>query len=145
MLPVNAGYIRNKNRLDERENLWHLALAAEVEVFRKTKLVANMGMDRNTDRTSNTDPAFIPGGVIYSLSENIDLDAGIKGGLNRPETDLTILTGIAVLKAGRIEEPYSPARAGREYAPCCGSMLIDETHFFLIKPLILKIEMAYHG
>lgn len=41
------------------------------------------------------DPAFILGGLIYSISKNLDIDFGIKGGLNKPETDYAILAGIA--------------------------------------------------
>jgi hypothetical protein len=42
---------------------------------------------------SNTHPAFIPGGFIYSLSESLDADFGVNGGLNKPETDYSILAG----------------------------------------------------
>ncbi len=93
---LNFGYIRNENKHDERKNLWHASLASEVEVLKDTKLVANIGVERNPDRESNTHPAFILGGVVYSISENIDIDFGVKGGLNKPETDLTFLAGIAL-------------------------------------------------
>ncbi len=93
---LNLGYIRNENKHDERKNLWHASLASEVEVLKDTKLVADIGVERNPDRESNTHPAFILGGVIYSISENIDIDFGVKGGLNKPETDLTFLAGIAL-------------------------------------------------
>jgi hypothetical protein len=33
--------------------------------------------------------------LIYSINENFNIDVGIKGGLNKPETDLTFLAGIA--------------------------------------------------
>ena len=52
-------------------------------------------MERNPDKTSNLDPAFILGGLIYSISKNFDVDFGIRGGLNKPETDYAILAGIA--------------------------------------------------
>ena len=44
-------------------------------------------MERNPDKTSNTHPAFILGGLIYSILESIAIDVGVKGGLNKPETD----------------------------------------------------------
>jgi hypothetical protein len=56
--------------------------------------VVNIGVERNTDRTSHKNPAFILGGFIYSITKNFDLDIGIKGGLNKLETDLTILAGM---------------------------------------------------
>lgn len=91
---LNLGYIRNENKHDERKDLWHVSLAGETEVLKDLKLVANIGAERNPDKSSNTHPAFILGGIIYTLSERIDIDFGIKAGLNKPETDLSILAGL---------------------------------------------------
>lgn len=95
----NIGYIRNeyKLRADEdanRKDLWHVSLASQVEVAKNLKAVANIGMQRNTDKSSDTYPAFLLGGFIYSITENLDVDFGIKGGLNKPETDITYLAGV---------------------------------------------------
>jgi hypothetical protein len=92
---LNLGYARNENKFDERKDIWHASLASEVEVVENLKVVANIGVERNTDEASSTHPAFILGGLIYSLSENFDIDFGVKGGLNKPETDCSILAGIA--------------------------------------------------
>jgi hypothetical protein len=97
----NLGYMRNEYKLREdresnRKDLWHVSLASELEVVKSFKLVGNLGMERNPEKASTTHPAFILGGVIYSISENLDIDFGIKGGLNKPETDFTILAGIAL-------------------------------------------------
>jgi len=92
----NLGYLRNENKADERKNLWHASLAGEAEILKDLKVVANIGVERDPDKGSNSNPAFILGGVIYSLSENIDIDFGIKGGLNKTETDLTFLAGMAL-------------------------------------------------
>lgn len=92
---LNLGYIRNENKADERENLWHASIAAQVEAVKDLNVVANIGIERNTDSLVNTHPAFILGGIIYSLSETIDIDFGIKAGLNKPETDYSLLAGIA--------------------------------------------------
>jgi hypothetical protein len=40
-------------------------------------------------------PAFILGGVIYSITESLDIDFGIKAGLNDVETDYAFLAGLA--------------------------------------------------
>jgi hypothetical protein len=95
----NVGYVRNEYKLqtDEdasRKDIWHVSLASQVEVVKDLNLVANIGMERNPDKTSNTNPAFILGGFIYSVADNLDLDFGIKGGLNKPETDISYLAGI---------------------------------------------------
>ncbi len=95
----NVGYIRNEYKLqaDEdanRKDIWHVSLASQVEVVKDLKAVANIGLERNPDKTSNTNPAFILGGFIYSVTDNLDLDFGIKSGLNKPETDKSYLAGI---------------------------------------------------
>jgi hypothetical protein len=92
---LNLGYIRNKNKIDERTDIWHASLASEVEVIKDLKAVANIGIERNPERTSDGHPAFILGGLIYSVSENFDIDFGVKRGLNKPETGYAILVGIA--------------------------------------------------
>ena len=41
-------------------------------------------------------PAFLLGGLIYSVTQNFDIDAGVKWGLNDVETDTTWLAGVAL-------------------------------------------------
>jgi hypothetical protein len=91
---LNLGYKRNENKLDEREDIWHASLATRVEAVKDFNVVADIGIETNPEKSSNTHPAFILGGIIYSISENLDVDLGIKGGLNKPETDYSILAGI---------------------------------------------------
>jgi hypothetical protein len=98
---LNLGYMHNEYKLEadkdaNRKNIWHASLAAEAEIVNDLKVVGNIGIERNSDKTSNTQPAFILGGLIYSISENIAVDVGVKAGLNKPETDLTFLAGIAI-------------------------------------------------
>jgi hypothetical protein len=98
---LNLGFMHNEYKLEadkdeNRQDIWHASLASQVEVMKDLTAVANIGIERNPDKTSNTHPAFVLGGLIYSVSENFDIDIGIKGGLNKPETDLTFLAGIAV-------------------------------------------------
>ncbi len=90
----NAGYIRNNNAIDERKDIWHLSLAGTYDIIDGLKIVGNVGMERNPDRDSGTDPAFFLAGLIYSISKDIDIDAGIKLGLNEAETDYTIAMGL---------------------------------------------------
>ena len=97
----NLGYTRNEYKLREdkeasRKDIWHVSFASEVEVVKNLKLVGNIGIERNPEKASSRHPAFILGGFIYSISENIDVDVGVKGGLNKPETDLTFLVGMAL-------------------------------------------------
>ena len=39
-------------------------------------------------------PAYILGGFIYSVKENFDIGIGVKGGLTKPETDISVRGGI---------------------------------------------------
>lgn len=95
----NLGYIYNRYKLQadkdaNRNGIWHVSIASEVEVVKDLKVVANIGMERDPDKTSNTHPVFILGGLIYSVTENFDIDVGIKGGLTKPETDYSVLAGV---------------------------------------------------
>lgn len=91
---LNLGYKRNENKVDERKDIWHASLASRVEVIKDLNVVADIGIETNPDKSSNTYPAFVLGGIIYSMLENFDIDFGVKGGLNKPEVDYSILAGI---------------------------------------------------
>lgn len=92
---ANLGIIRNENKADEQKNLWHASLATTYEIIKDLKLVGNFGMERNADKAADNDPGFIIAGVICSVAENIDLDAGVKYGLSSSETDLSVMAGAA--------------------------------------------------
>ncbi|MBN1548540.1 MAG: transporter, partial [Syntrophaceae bacterium] len=79
---------------DERKELWHASLAMEYSVLEKLRLVANIGADRNEDKSSQTNPGWIIGGIVYSLTDYLDLDAGVKAGLNDVAPDYSLLAGL---------------------------------------------------
>ncbi|MFA5353919.1 MAG: transporter [Thermodesulfovibrionales bacterium] len=91
----NLGYGRNENKVGEKEDIWHASLAGEIEAAKDLKLVGNLGVETNPDEGSDSVPAFAIAGLIYSLSENLDLDLGLKCGITKPETDITLLYGLA--------------------------------------------------
>lgn len=93
-LHFNVGYTRNENKIDEKRNLWQASLAATVEVVKGLKIVGDVGIGSDTNRNLNIPNAFILGGLIYSVSENFDIDLGVKGGLTKPAEDYVLLTGI---------------------------------------------------
>lgn len=92
---LNLGYIRNENKANERKDLWRASAAVAAKAAEDLTLVANIGIERNPDGNANTHPAFVLAGFIYSLTDNIDIDAGIKAGINEPETDYAVLAGLA--------------------------------------------------
>lgn len=93
---LNMGYLRNENDFDERRDLWHVSLATEYALAESWRLVANIGQERNPDKESEVNPAFILGGVICSITEDFDVDLGVKAGLNDVEADYALLAGIAL-------------------------------------------------
>jgi hypothetical protein len=93
---LNLGYKRNENQADEREDIWHASLAGEYRIIKNLKLVANIGQERNPDKSSIINPAFLLGGFIYSVREDLDLDLGIKAGLNDAEARITCLAGMVI-------------------------------------------------
>ncbi len=92
----NLAYIRNDNRVDEKKNLWHASFAATVDVMKDLKLVGDIGIDTNPDSASTDPPAYILGGLIYSLRKNLDIGLGLQGGLTKSETDITVRGGITL-------------------------------------------------
>jgi hypothetical protein len=94
---LNLGYIYNdaNPKLDQQKNLWHASLAAGVEVAKNLKIVGNIGIQKTEEKAPDADNrAFALGGLIYSLSEHLDLDAGVKFGLSKTEPDYSILAGL---------------------------------------------------
>lgn len=98
---LNAGYFRKEYGLEpdrqaNRNDIYLASLSALAEVFKNLQLAAEVCMVSNNDGTSGAWPAFATAGAIYSLRENIDIDLGIKQGLNEPATDLTLLAGFSM-------------------------------------------------
>jgi hypothetical protein len=96
----NIGFTHNEYKLEEesdntRKDIWHASLAAEMNLAENLRGVANIGIETSDEPHAENHPAFLLGGLIYSLSDDLDLDLGIKTGLNDAETDTTLLAGIA--------------------------------------------------
>ena len=91
---ANVGYTRNENRVGDRKDLWLVSAASTYEVVKDLKLCADIGTVTNTDTTSEVEPLYLLGGVIYSVSEDLELSFAFKHGLNDPETDWSLLPGI---------------------------------------------------
>ncbi|MDA8433788.1 MAG: transporter [Nitrospiraceae bacterium] len=91
---LNLAYIRNNNTGDDRDDLWHASLATTVDVAKGLKIVGDLGVATNPEGSSDTPPAYVLGGVIYSVSENFDAGLGLKAGLTKPEADVAVRGGI---------------------------------------------------
>ncbi|MCG8341572.1 MAG: transporter [Chlorobiales bacterium] len=100
-LHLNLGYTRNAFSLDEdgmflQKDIWHASFAGEINVTADMVGVCNVGVETNPEKGTDDHPAFILGGLIYSITSDFDVDAGVKWGLSDAETDTTWLTGIAL-------------------------------------------------
>jgi len=96
IIHINLGYLRNENKANEIEDVWHASIAGEFGAFENLRFVANTGVENNTDKECRINPAFVLAGLVYSPAEYIDLDIGFKYGLNSPETDYTVLGGLTL-------------------------------------------------
>jgi hypothetical protein len=97
----NLGYNHNEYRLDavstaSRTNIWRASMAAELNATDKLRAVGDIGIQTNQDKSVSTHPAFILCGLIYGVSDNADLDIGIKDSLNDAETGTTLLAGVTM-------------------------------------------------
>jgi len=98
---INAGYIRNEYKLETdkestRKDLWHFSVAGTYEIVENLQLIANTGIEKNSDMNSKIDPAFALAGLIWAVTKNFDVDMGFKMGLTETETDYAILTGLTL-------------------------------------------------
>lgn len=101
-LHANLGYEHHSHRTDEakaanRSDIWSGSIAAEAKAMDKLTVVADFGLATPVDKGTSEVPAYTLIGARYELTENLDLNAGVKLGLTKPEDDVSVLYG-AVLK-----------------------------------------------
>ncbi len=90
----NLAYTRNENKNDERHDIWHMSLASTLEVMKNLKLVGDIGVESNPEKSPTVLPAYILGGFVYSVRENFDIGLGVKGALTVAETNISLRGGI---------------------------------------------------
>ncbi len=98
-LHANLGYEYHHYREDDgsqRRNLWGGSIAGEAEVAKGLFAVADFGLATNPDKSSKELPVYALTGLRYEINEHLDIDAGIKFGLTKPETDVTALYGLVL-------------------------------------------------
>ena len=99
---ANVAYARARFKLpqdqaDNRGDLWRVSGAAQYILRKELRAVGELGVRTNPARNDPFQPGrtgqFARLGVIYSPTEKIDLDVGLRKGLNRAESDTTVLVG----------------------------------------------------
>ena len=91
---LHTPYAQDETAETTRSDNWEFSVAAAYEAAPGFQVVGELGMAKNLNKASRTWPAFISGGVIYTVTEGLDLDLGVRGALNRVETDYAILAGV---------------------------------------------------
>jgi hypothetical protein len=98
-LHVNFGYEHHDYRVDadlQRKNLFSGSIASEAELTKGLFAIADFGLATNPDKTSNELPVYALTGLRYEINAHLDIDAGIKFGLTKPETDVTAVYGLVL-------------------------------------------------
>ena len=92
----NIGTTWNNNSLGVRTTRWNFSAAALFSPSDELKLAIDMGTYQNADQLNNVNPAFVLLGVIWSPNKALDIDLGIKHGLNDSEVKRNVGAGITL-------------------------------------------------
>ena len=98
-LHTNLGYEHHDYRVDadlQRSDLFSGSIAGEMKVLKGLTIVADFGLATNPDKASNELPVYALTGARYEINEHLDINAGIKLGLTKPEDDVAILYGLVL-------------------------------------------------
>lgn len=100
-LHANVGYEHHDYRTDDaraanRNDLWSGSVAGEAKVWRELTAVADFGLATTQDRSTSELSAYGLVGVRYPVNEHLDVNAGVKLGLTKPEDDVSALYGIVL-------------------------------------------------
>jgi hypothetical protein len=86
-------YAKAENQASYRPVVWRASTAVWYAITPQWRIVADSGVAQNSIRTSNINPSFVLFGAIYSPNEFIDLDIGVKKGLNTAEVNRQLGVG----------------------------------------------------
>jgi hypothetical protein len=97
----NLGLTANRYKLPEYGDsrhrlLWRASAAVSYSISPQWLVAADIGVARNIEKSAGTNPAFILVGAIYSPRPNLDIDLGIKAGLNAAEVSRQAGAGLTM-------------------------------------------------
>ena len=100
-LHANLGYEHRSYRTDEttesnRSDFWSWSIAGETEIAQGLFAVADFGIATTADKSVSEPFVYALTGARYEINDYLDVNAGIKFGLSRPEDDLTALYGMVL-------------------------------------------------
>jgi Putative MetA-pathway of phenol degradation len=93
---MHAGITDNRNVVGERQHIIHFSAAATRRLTDKFQLVADVSHDTNTDIISGEHIESAVLGLVYCVSDRVDLDMGYRSGITASAADGTWLLGIAM-------------------------------------------------
>lgn len=91
---LHGGYLWNNNKVGDRRDLWHVSGSVVWQVREGLQLALDASLDSPLDPAQRTWPAVLLGAVIYSPRQDLDLDLGVKVGLNELADDYGVLAGV---------------------------------------------------
>ncbi|MBI5483122.1 MAG: transporter [Deltaproteobacteria bacterium] len=100
-LHVNLGYDHHdyrteQARISNHSNLWFGSLAGEARVYKGLTTVAEFGLSTTQDNTTSELTGYAQVGARYEFNEYLDVSAGFKFGLTKPEDDLSVRYGMVL-------------------------------------------------
>jgi hypothetical protein len=100
-LHANLGYDHHDYRIEQAwaanlSNLWFGSLAGEARIVKGLTAVAEVGLSTTQDNSTNELTSFAQVGARYEVNEHLDINAGLKLGLTKPEDDHTVRYGIVL-------------------------------------------------
>lgn len=101
VLHANLGYEHHQYRTGQmreanRRDLWSGSLAVEARLLPGLVGVADFGLATTQEKVTDELCAYALTGIRYEVNRHLDVDAGVKVGLTRPEDDLAILYGLVL-------------------------------------------------
>jgi len=91
---LHVGHVHNNNNSNERINLWHASASALYSVTKSVRLIADTGIDTNSQRGSDSNPIFLITGAIWSPRDNLDFDVGYRWERTDTENARVLLAGL---------------------------------------------------
>jgi len=98
-LHANAGYEHHDYRVDpelSRKNIWSASIAGEAKLLKGLTGVLDFGLATNPDKAFNDLPVYALTGARYEINDHLDVNAGVKLGLTKPEDDISVLYGLVL-------------------------------------------------
>ncbi|MBV1776844.1 transporter [Burkholderiaceae bacterium DAT-1] len=92
-LMVNGGLLWTRQKETQTSRVWNMSVAAQIPVTESLTAVAEAG---RYSTTVETKPEFAAIGVIWKVNQSVDLDAGLRRGLNDDEVKYSVGVGLTV-------------------------------------------------